>query len=702
MPASFPLTPWLAGTDPEVLRATIRHYFHATFDRYESLFQLLANDAAYYLKPIPLRHPLIFYLGHTATFYVNKFVFAGLSTPRLHPPWEALCAVGVDEMSRDDLHVTPTAWPTVAEVWAYRREVRVWVDALIRDMPLAPPIVWDSPWWVVLMAIEHERIHLETSSVLIRQHDLAAVRPHPDWAPWPESGEPPANSWVPIPAGTVTLGRDFAEPVYGWDNEYGQHAALVPSFQAARYLVTNREFLGFVTAGGYLDASLWDAEGLAWRNFTQAEQPTFWRQVGNVWRLRVLAEEIAMPWDWPVETNYHEAQAYCRWQARMTGLPVRLPTEDEWQRLYAYSGLSDQPEVAANLHLAYAASSMPVTQCRHGELFDVVGNVWQWTATPIYPFAGFKVHPLYEDFTLPTFDDQHHLLKGGSWISTGNVARAEARYAFRRHFFQHAGLRPVVAGAAVQAVTSVYETDALLAQYVEFHYGADYFAVANFPQTLAERAIAAYRRYGKGTPGKALDLGCATGRASFALAQYFALVLGVDFSARFIQAGVALAEQGVLRYTLVDEGELVSYHECRLADFGLDSVRDRVKFYQGDACNLSANLTGFDLILAANLVDRLYHPRQWLATVHERLNVGGLLVIASPYTWLEAHTPRAEWLGGFKQAGENFTTLDGLTAALSPHFRLVEPVSDVAFVIRETARKFQHSLAEVSVWQRQR
>ena len=43
--------------------------------------------------------------------------------------------------------------------------------------------------------------------------------------------------------------------------------------------------------------------------------------------------EIAMPWDWPVEVNYLEAKAFCNWKAKQTGLPIRLPTEDEWYRL---------------------------------------------------------------------------------------------------------------------------------------------------------------------------------------------------------------------------------------------------------------------------------------------------------------------------------------------------------------------------------
>lgn len=699
----LPRTPRLDGADPEAKRAEILRYFHATFERYESLFGLLAEDEAYYKKPISLRHPLIFYLGHTATFFTNKFVLAGLLEQRIDPQLESMFAVGVDEMSWDDLDEANYAWPAVAAVWDYRRKVRAMVERVIRETPLALPIGWDNPFWAVLMGIEHERIHLETSSVLMRQHALRYVRPQADWPPCREHGAAPENTLVGIPAGTVRLGRGFDDPWYGWDNEYGHHEADIPAFRAAKYLTSNAEFLSFVDAGGYSDDSLWDEEGLAWRRYARAEHPTFWVPDGAGWRLRLLAEEVPMPWDWPVETNCHEARAFCRWKARQSGLPVRLPGEDEWHRLYDHAGLTDVPPdapAAANLHLDHWASSCPVTRFPHGELFDVVGNVWQWCETPTYPFDGFRVHPLYDDFTTPTFDNRHNMIKGGAWISAGNEARHLSRYAFRRHFFQHAGFRYVVSDAPVAQPGSLYETDTLLAQYAEFHYGDEYFGVPNFPQAVARIAIDAFERHHGGHAGRALDLGCATGRASFELARRFDAVEGVDFSARFINAGVQLKEHGVLRYTLPDEGELVFYLERRLDALELAEVAPKVAFWQGDACNLKPVFAGYDLILAANLIDRLYAPRRFLGQVHQRLNPGGLLVLASPCTWLEEHTKREEWVGGFKKDGESYTTLDGLHDALGAHFELVEGPLEVPFVIRETRRKFQHTLSELTVWRR--
>ena len=689
----------LDGNNPELMRDEIRAYFHQTADLYESLFQTLANAEAYYAKPISLRHPLIFYYGHTNTFFINKLILAGLITERVNPKFESMFAVGVDEMGWDDVNEQNYDWPTPAEVKTYRAKVRAVVDTLISELPLNLPINWDSPWWPILMGIEHERIHLETSSVLIRQHALKYVKSSTDWMACTEDVTAPINNLVEIPAVDVSLGKASTE-TYGWDNEYGQLEAHCPAFRAAKYLTSNAEFLSFVEAGGYAEDRYWEEEGLAWKTYTQATHPTFWVKQNNDWALRLMTEEVTMPWSWPVEVNYHEAKAFCNWKAEQTGLKVRMPTENEWYSLYAHAGLSDERisnSTSANLYLDHFASSCPVTQFAHGHLCDAVGNVWQWTETPIYPLDGFKVHPLYDDFTTPTYDGRHNIMKGGSWISTGNEVLKSARYAFRRHFFQHAGFRYVVSNTPIEAHSSHYENDKLLSEYAEFHYGDSYFNVPNFPKALSEIAIQTMQGKSAKT---ALDLGCATGRATFELAKHFDHVTGIDFSARFIGLGLKLAQQGILRYVMVNEGDLVSYKERTLAELELETTANKVEFWQGDACNLKPNFTAYDFILAANLIDRLYSPRQFLTSIHERLNTGGILMITSPYTWLEEHTPREEWIGGFKKDGENVSTLDGLKAILGKHFRLVKAPVKVPFVIRETQHKFQHTLSEVTLWER--
>ncbi|NAW49841.1 SAM-dependent methyltransferase, partial [Salmonella sp. gx-f5] len=76
-------------------------------------------ERAYFNKAISLRHPLIFYFGHTATFYINKLMAAGLISQRIDDGIEAMLAIGVDEMSWDDLDNSEYSWPSVAQLRDY-------------------------------------------------------------------------------------------------------------------------------------------------------------------------------------------------------------------------------------------------------------------------------------------------------------------------------------------------------------------------------------------------------------------------------------------------------------------------------------------------------------------------------------------------------------------------------------------------------
>lgn len=246
-------TVMLDAGDVEAKRAEIRAYFHATFTIDEKLYESLRYDDTFCLRADRLRHPLIFYYGHTAAFFINKLTIARVIDKRVNPAFESLFAVGVDEMSWDDLDEAHYDWPTPQAVKAYRDQVRVVVDELISNLPLSLPITWESPWWAIMMGVEHERIHLETSSVLIRQLPLDQVVQLPFWAICPESGEPPSNRLLDVPGGTVVLGKPKDHPLYGWDNEYGSRVVEVAPFKAAQYLVSNREYQAFVAAGGYTE-----------------------------------------------------------------------------------------------------------------------------------------------------------------------------------------------------------------------------------------------------------------------------------------------------------------------------------------------------------------------------------------------------------------------------------------------------------------
>ncbi len=684
----------------EEKRAEILEYFHRTYALDEQLYDHLASDATFYLRPEPLRHPLIFYLGHTASFYINKLNIARLIDRRINPAYESMFAIGVDEMSWDDLSAKNYNWPRVEDVRAYRREVREYVTGVIGSLPLTLPITWDSPFWAIMMGIEHQRIHIETSSVIIRRLPIDQVRHLDGWDPCPLVGKAPENSLLPVSGGKIVLGKDKDHPLYGWDNEFGIRQSEVWDFKAGKYLVSNGEYLGFVEDAGYEKEQYWTEEGWRWTQYSKARHPLFWQGEAGAYRFRTLAGIIDMPWNWPVEVNYLEAKAFCNWLAEKKGTKIRLPSEDQWYRLRDLHEIPDQPywtKAPGNINLEHWASSCPVDHFRFGEFFDIIGNVWQWTETPISGFDGFAVHPWYDDFSTPTFDTQHNLIKGGSWISTGNEATKDSRYAFRRHFFQHAGFRYVESDQPLEAAQAMYESDMAVSQYCEAHYGRAFFSVANFPENCAKIC---HEFMAEKKKGRALDLGCSVGRASFELAREFDFVSGLDFSARFIRIAYQMQEKGVIRYELPEEGEIVSYHERHLADLGLEEAAGRVEFFQADALNLKPQFSNYDLILAANLLDRLSDPGKFLTTVHERLNDGGILVLASPYTWMPEFTVRDKWLGGYRKDGEPYTTLEGLQDLLKLHFTLVAEPRDVQFVIRETKRKFQHSVSQVTVWRK--
>ena len=166
------------------------------------------------MRADPLRHPLIFYYGHTAVFYINKLILSGVLKERLNRKLESIFAVGVDEMSWDDLNMSNYNWPSFDEAKAYRNLVRETVCELIQNLPLEMPLSWESEMWIILMGIEHQRIHIETSSVLIRQLPLEHLTPIEGWQICNQSGASPTNALINIKGGSIQLGKPYDAPLY--------------------------------------------------------------------------------------------------------------------------------------------------------------------------------------------------------------------------------------------------------------------------------------------------------------------------------------------------------------------------------------------------------------------------------------------------------------------------------------------------------
>lgn len=697
----YPIT--LDGTDIGKKREEIREYFHSTFGLFEKVFEVLKSDEVFYTKSEMTRHPMIFYFGHTATFFVNKLLYMKIIQERINPDFESIFAVGVDEMSWDDMDGSNYAWPKVDDVRAYRTQVRELVDDLISTLPLSLPIRDDSPMWIILMGIEHEKIHIETSLVLHRQMPIDLVKDVSEFSVCQISGPADENSLVEINAATIKLGKDKTHHLYGWDNEYGSYEEDVEKFATSKFLVSNGEFMEFVKAGGYEKKMYWDEEGRKFLEITKAAYPTFWVKENGDFKYRTLTSVIEMPYNWPVDINALEAEAFCRYKSEKEGIIYQLPSEAEYRAIYNETGLEDIPtfhESRANLNFYHDASSCPVDEfsflTKNGKaIYDVVGNVWQWSRTPIRGFKGFEVHPAYDDFSTPTFDENHAMIFGSSWASSGNLIMKHSRYAFRKHFYQNAGFRYVVSNTKEKEVQDIYESDDLVSQYCEFQYGDENFGVKNFAIECAK--IASKFSVNK---NKALDLGCATGRATYELARDFDEVEGIDFSVRFVQVGAKLKDDGYVAFTTKEEGDLVLKKKVTIEKLGYESLKDKVSFWQGDACNMKPNFNSYDLVMATNLIDRLYNPRLFLDTIDERLNIDGVLVITSPYTWQESSTEKEFWLGGkVDENGNELKTIDSLKDVLSDKFELIH-LQDLEFVIKETARKYQHTISQVSVWKK--
>ena len=247
-----------------------------------------------------------------------------------------------------------------------------------------------------------------------------------------------------------------------------------------------------------------------------------------------------------------------------------------------------------------------------------------------------------------------------------------------------------------------YESDKLLAEYLLFHFGSPEevlpwpdgpAAALDYPARCVRECV----DLGALPPtARALDLGCAVGRSAFELAGHCAEVIGIDYSQRFIQVAQALVIDGSFPYLRADEGAITTPLVARVP---AGVLRTRVRFEHGDAQALRESLGSFDVVLGANLIDRLADPAQFVARLPSLVKPGGQLVLTSPYTWLPDYTPPEKWLGGFSENGKPRTTLDGLRSALDKDFTLIA-TKNLPFLIREHARKFQWSVAEASIWRR--
>lgn len=243
-------------------------------------------------------------------------------------------------------------------------------------------------------------------------------------------------------------------------------------------------------------------------------------------------------------------------------------------------------------------------------------------------------------------------------------------------------------------MSSIYESDKLLSEYLLFHFGAadeilppDRTWPAGMREAL-DFPVRTVARFSAGKVASGLDLGCAVGRSAFEMSRGCDEVTGMDFSHAFIHAAETLRCGGTLTYERLEEAALRTRLSARLPA-GVEG--SKLRFFQGDAMELPENLGAFDRVHAANLLCRLSRPKRLLERFPALVKPGGELVLATPCTWLEEFTPPENW----PPSG----TLDWLMETLAPDFKLTCRAEE-PFLIRETARKFQWTTSLVTVWRR--
>lgn len=236
-----------------------------------------------------------------------------------------------------------------------------------------------------------------------------------------------------IPGGRFVLGS-APDRSFVFDNEMGVHEVVVEPFAISRTALTNAEFAAFVEDRGYDRRDLWIEDGWRWRQRAGAQHPVYWLRDGKEWFCREFNEVVPLDDHLPVlHVNWYEADAYCRWAGR------RLPTEAEWEmaagaepetdgkgisghkRRFSWGDETPTPE-RANLDWralgCVDVRSLPAGDSAFG-CRQMIGNVWEWTATDFGPYPGFVPGP-YKEYSAPWFGG-HKVLRGGCWTTRSRL-----------------------------------------------------------------------------------------------------------------------------------------------------------------------------------------------------------------------------------------------------------------------------------------
>lgn len=370
-------------------------------------------------------NPLLWEIGHVAWFQ-EKWVLRHVGKqPPIHRDADALYdSAAVPHNVRWDLPL-----PSRAETLRYLGEVR---DRVLEQIGGRPA---EELTYFVQLSVFHEDMHAE--AFLYSRQTLGYPAPRsgfPIHTPVPQESTLAGD--VAIPGGVFQLGAAATEP-FVFDNEKWAHRVQVKPFRMARAAVSQAEFAAFVEDDGYFRQTLWSPEGWDWRARSGARHPVYWRRMpGQGWQRRHFDREVPLELHHPVlHVNWYEADAYCRWAGR------RLPTEAEWElaaagepaqggesfgpRKRRFPWGDDGPTLQqANLN-GSARACIDVGALSAGDSAfgcrQMIGNVWEWTASDFLPYPGFVVDP-YKEYSQPWFGT-HKVLRGGCWATQARLLR---------------------------------------------------------------------------------------------------------------------------------------------------------------------------------------------------------------------------------------------------------------------------------------
>lgn len=402
----------LAPATPPLDRTALADWYRRNRERSARLFALV-DPAAYLTAPIPLRHPFAFYEGHLPAFSFLVLNERALGERPVDAHLEKLFERGIDPRSLEDARRHRREdWPPKDELERFVRACDERVLAAIARQPLDDPGVPRLAGGQALYTLlEHEQMHHETLLYLI--HQLPPERKGRVAQNHHDARTPPFAT-CDVPAGTATLGAPAGSIPFGWDNEFGAQHVRVAAFAVSRFPVTNGDYRAFAEAGGPV--------------------PPFWIEREGEWRIRCVFEELPLPLSWPVYVTQRQAGAYAAWRG------LRLPTEAEYHRAaFGSPGGEERPfpwgdEAPAAQHGNFGFARFdpePVDAHPAGssawDVYDTVGNGWEWTSTPFAPFAGFTPMASYPQYSTDFFDGRHYVLKGASPVTARELVRRTLR-----------------------------------------------------------------------------------------------------------------------------------------------------------------------------------------------------------------------------------------------------------------------------------